>query len=90
LKLDSWETNDGQKRSKLRVVCERMQMLGGKSGAAAEGGARSGPRSQAASQYSQSAPPREEFEAPPQEMPPQEIPPPDDIPFEVRRSGVSA
>lgn len=28
LKLDTWET-DGQKRSKLRVVCDRMQMLGG-------------------------------------------------------------
>lgn len=28
LKLDQWET-DGQKRSKLRVICERMQMLGG-------------------------------------------------------------
>ncbi|MBM4000676.1 MAG: single-stranded DNA-binding protein [Planctomycetes bacterium] len=27
LKLDTWET-EGQKRSKLRVVCERMQMLG--------------------------------------------------------------
>lgn len=27
LKLDTWET-DGQKRSKLRVVCERMQMVG--------------------------------------------------------------
>ncbi|MCH1494266.1 MAG: single-stranded DNA-binding protein [Rubripirellula sp.] len=31
LKLDTWET-DGQKRSKLRVICERMQMLGGVSG----------------------------------------------------------
>ena len=29
LKLDSWET-DGQKRSKLRIVAERMQMLGQK------------------------------------------------------------
>jgi single-strand DNA-binding protein len=29
LKLDSWE-QDGQKRSKLRVVGERMQMLGGR------------------------------------------------------------
>jgi single-strand DNA-binding protein len=29
LKLDTWET-DGQKRSKLRVVGERMQMLGGR------------------------------------------------------------
>jgi single-strand DNA-binding protein len=33
LKLDSWE-KDGQKRSKLRVVCERMQMLGSRGGAA--------------------------------------------------------
>ena len=32
LKLDQWETNDGQKRSKLKVVCERMQMLGGRQG----------------------------------------------------------
>lgn len=31
LKLDQWE-KDGQKRSKLSVVCERMQMLGGKDG----------------------------------------------------------
>lgn len=29
LKLDQWET-DGQKRSKLRVVADKMQMLGGK------------------------------------------------------------
>jgi single-strand DNA-binding protein len=31
LKLDQWET-DGQKRSKLRVVGERMQMLGSRGG----------------------------------------------------------
>ena len=31
LKLDRWET-DGQKRSKLRVICEKMQMLGSRSG----------------------------------------------------------
>ncbi|MCO6454914.1 MAG: single-stranded DNA-binding protein, partial [Pirellulaceae bacterium] len=39
LKLDTWET-DGQKRSKLRVVAERMQMVGGRggSGGAAGGG----------------------------------------------------
>ncbi len=30
LKLESWET-DGQKRSKLKVVAERMQMLGSNS-----------------------------------------------------------
>ena len=33
LKLDTWET-DGQKRSKLRVVGERMQMLGTRPGSA--------------------------------------------------------
>jgi single-strand DNA-binding protein len=38
LKLDSWETNDGQKRSKLFVVGERMQMLGAKGGGSGGGG----------------------------------------------------
>lgn len=33
LKLDTWES-EGQKRSKLRVVGERMQMLGGRSASA--------------------------------------------------------
>jgi len=32
LKLDSWETNDGQKRSKLHVIADRMQMLGSRGG----------------------------------------------------------
>ena len=31
LKLEQWE-KDGQKRSKLSVVCERMQMVGSKGG----------------------------------------------------------
>jgi single-strand DNA-binding protein len=31
LKLDTWES-EGQKRSKLRVVGERLQLLGGRSG----------------------------------------------------------
>lgn len=36
LKLDTWET-DGQKRSKLRVIGERMQMLGSRSGSGGGG-----------------------------------------------------
>jgi single-strand DNA-binding protein len=32
LKLDSWESQDGKKMSKLRVVGEKMQMLGGRGG----------------------------------------------------------
>jgi single-strand DNA-binding protein len=39
LKLDTWET-DGQKRSKLKVVGDRLQMLGGKGGGG--GGGNSG------------------------------------------------
>lgn len=30
LKLDQWETDDGEKRQKLKVVCDRMQMIGSK------------------------------------------------------------
>ncbi len=57
LKLDTWET-DGQKRSKLRVVGEKMQMLGGRGG----GGGGSAPnrapqQAQQDNDYSQSASP---------------------------------
>ena len=38
LRLDSWETQDWQKRSRLRVVCERFQFIGGRSGGGDEGG----------------------------------------------------
>ncbi len=38
LKLDTWETDEGQKRSKLKVVGERMQMLGGKQDGQGGGG----------------------------------------------------
>ena len=46
LKYDTWETPDGQKRSKLRVVGEKMQMLGGRDGGSGNrggGGGRSAP-----------------------------------------------
>src|SRR3954463_4777476 len=41
LKQDRWE-KDGQKHSKLKVTCDRMQMLGGRDGAGGGGGARGG------------------------------------------------
>jgi single-strand DNA-binding protein len=75
LKLDSWETQDGQKRSKMRVVCERMQMLGSKGegrGPAAPAGK---PAARQDSEYSQPAPP-EDFGAPVPDSPGGE-----DIPF---------
>jgi single-strand DNA-binding protein len=43
LKLDQWET-DGQKRSKLRVVCENLRMLGGRGEKGGGGGAGGGAR----------------------------------------------
>src|SRR5580692_271355 len=69
LKLDTWE-KDGKKNSKLRVVGERMQLLGGKSGGGGGGGAPGGRRggSQAADDFGQPA----AAEA---------GPPDDDIPF---------
>lgn len=42
LKMESWE-KDGQKRTKLKVIGERMQMVGGKAGGGQGGGG--GPRS---------------------------------------------
>lgn len=70
LKLDTWE-KDGQKRSKMRIVAEKMQMLGGKGGG---GGGRSGSGG--------GRPAREDdpFSAPAEEYIPSG-PPDDDIPF---------
>ena len=75
LKLDTWE-KDGQKHSKLKVICERMQMLGGRGGQARGGGDRpagasrpaqrgSGGASQA---YNESGPPDYVDDAPPAEL----------------------
>jgi len=41
LRLDQWE-QDGQKRSKLRVTADRMQMVGGRGGSGSSGSAASG------------------------------------------------
>jgi single-strand DNA-binding protein len=82
LKLDTWET-DGQKRSKLKVVCEKMQLIGAK-GQGGQGGPGARPpmaRTAAAGnqfnqaypnnqadQYSQPAP-ADDFGAPPPDLP---------------------
>jgi single-strand DNA-binding protein len=59
LKLDTWETNDGQKRSKLKVVGERMQMLG------AASGNKGGRSRQQSSQHQEPAPSDEGFQGSP-------------------------
>ena len=70
LKYDTWESPQGEKRSKLRVVGERMQMLGsrggGESGGSARtGGARTGGARESA--YSEAAPEPDPYEAAPQD-----------------------
>jgi len=83
LKLDTWETSDGQKRSKLKVVGERMQMLGAPRGAGAGGAAGRRPASASSAEaapqdysaHEQAAPMDESYEPLPQE------PPDDNIPF---------
>jgi single-strand DNA-binding protein len=57
LKLDTWE-KDGQKRSKLRIVADKMQMLGsrGEGGGSGGGGARGGPRAAAGGRGGNAAP----------------------------------
>ena len=66
LKLDSWEGQDGQKRSKLKVICERMQLIGAprsrRRPGRAEGGApraagRPAPQRNQDPQYNQAARP---------------------------------
>ncbi len=64
LKLETWENNEGQKRSKLKVIGERMQLLGTR----APGGGGSRPATQD-TQYSQPAPPEPDYEAPPPQSP---------------------
>lgn len=79
LKLDTWESSDGKKQSKLRVVCEKMQMVGprgGGSGGGGGGGGRGYPARQD-SEYSQTEPPASEH----QDQGPASSPPEDDIPF---------
>lgn len=43
LKLDTWQGNDGQKRSKLKVVGEKMQLLGSRGAGGGGGGGEGGP-----------------------------------------------
>ena len=79
LKLETWET-DGQKRSKLKVIGERMQMLGGRGGgggggSGGSGGQRSAPAQQSDS-HDQEQNPQQQYNEPAAASGPD-----DDIPF---------
>jgi len=73
LKYETWSQEDGTKRSKVKVVGERMQMLGSRSGGGG-GGQKSGPHSGGASVAEPSA--SKSYQ------PAASTPPPgDDVPF---------
>ena len=72
LKYETWTQDDGSKRSKVKVVGERMQMLGGRGGGG-QGG--SGGGSQATSQ------PRTQQSSQSFQQPASSPPPGDDVPF---------
>jgi single-strand DNA-binding protein len=82
LKYDTWTGNDGQKKSKLRVVGEKMQLLPRGGGGGPGGGGGGGP-GRASSGYDESeySPPADDFEPAPPRGAPAGGPPADDIPF---------
>ncbi|HET6882366.1 MAG TPA: single-stranded DNA-binding protein [Pirellulales bacterium] len=82
LKLDTWQDKEGQKKSKLKVIGERMQMVGskGQGGGGQGGGGRAASRP-AAGGYDESdyGPPAESYGEPSGAG--SSMPPEDDIPF---------
>jgi single-strand DNA-binding protein len=61
LQLDTWDDKQtGQKRSKLRVVCENFQMLGSRDGGAEGGGGGGGRSSGGGAKPSKAAPAAED------------------------------
>lgn len=87
LKLDTWETPDHQKRSKLKVIGDRIQLLGAKGQGGPGGGGGRPPMSRPAGQTNQynQAPQADPYNqpAPPDDYgpPPSDAPSGDEIPF---------
>lgn len=82
LKLDTWEA-EGQKRSKLKVIGERMQLLSGGKGGDGGGGSR-GDSGSSSGSYSRSTSASTTGRAAPASSHQQDyydVPPDDDVPF---------
>ena len=81
LKLDTWET-DGQKRSKMKVIAERIQLIGSKEGGGGGGGGGGG--NYEGGSYNRSSAPRQQQQQQPSggfDTYDQQGPPDDDVPF---------
>ncbi len=74
LKLESWENNEGQKRSKLKVIADRMQMLGGRGGGGGGGGGEGGGGRSQSSDQQEYQPAQTGSGGGPQQPPSDEIP----------------
>ena len=91
LQLDTWqEKTSGQNRSKLRVVGETMQFIGGQGqgGGQSQGGSQQRPQQGGYQQAPQQQAPQQSYSAPPQQQAPMggsaanvQIEEEDDIPF---------
>ena len=77
LKLDRWE-QEGQKRSKIKIIGEKMQMLGAKGGGGGGGGGSSSGNSNSAGN---STPHSNNQNSKPEPQPSQGPPPADEVPF---------
>ncbi|TVP75879.1 MAG: single-stranded DNA-binding protein [Puniceicoccaceae bacterium] len=64
LRLDQWETSDGQKRNKLCVVLENFQFVGGRDDSSSGGHSGSSSSSENSDGYEQSSPPTRQSKAP--------------------------
>ena len=73
LKYETWQQDDGAKRSKVKVVGERMQMLGGRGGGG-QGGSGGGSQTSNSSQAQSAA-------TASYQQPASSPPPGDDVPF---------
>ena len=74
LKFDSWQGQDGTKRSKLRVFVENFEFIGGRREGGQQGGQQGGGARQQQQPTQNNAAPAQDFDSPP-------FSPTDDIPF---------
>jgi single-strand DNA-binding protein len=82
LQLDTWDDKaTGQKRSKLKVVGENIQLLGSREGGAAGGPSGGGGGEYGESRQQSAPPPRRPSTPPPKPQDPDLDQPEDDIPF---------
>ncbi|MBI4231333.1 MAG: single-stranded DNA-binding protein [Planctomycetes bacterium] len=61
LELDKWESKEGEKRSKLKVVATHVQFLGGPGGAKAGAGAGAAPKAEGVAETATGEPSEEDI-----------------------------